>query len=206
MSSLAQKIWKLVVRKPGLTDLAIARKIRGPQSPQQPINQACRRLAKNGLLVRKKRLDGFIGNYPDAVVKREHDANTKVIKHHHGQALSEDKIKEVLELRLASQGWHTKVARGKKHGIDVDAKRENKRWIIEVKGPGSLPAMRVNYFIAILGETLQRMDDPLARYSICLPDMSQYRSLWKRLPTLAKKRTHISILFVSPEGVVEELD
>ncbi len=65
--------------------------------------------------------------------------------------------------------------------------------------------MRVNYFLSILGELLQRMDDPDARYSIALPDMQQFRRLWQRLPQLAKARTTISALFVSPSGKVEEV-
>jgi len=54
-------------------------------------------------------------------------------------------------------------------------------------------------------ELLQRMDDPDARYSIALPDMQQFRRLWQRLPQLAKARTTISALFVSPSGNVEEV-
>jgi hypothetical protein len=65
--------------------------------------------------------------------------------------------------------------------------------------------MRVNYFLAIFGETFQRMDDPRARYSIALPKMRQFKGLWFRLPTLAKRRTEISALFVSQNGEVEEL-
>jgi hypothetical protein len=62
--------------------------------------------------------------------------------------------------------------------------------------------MRVNYFVAILGEMLQRMDDPNARYSIALPDLAQFRGLWERLPRLAKTRTRISALFVDAKGHV----
>ncbi len=120
------------------------------------------------------------------------------------EALSEDEIKEVLVKWLSKQGWDSKVAWGRTQGIDVEATRGGERWVIEVKGPGSRPQMRVNYFIGILGETLQRMDDPLARYSIALPELPQYRGLWGRLPGLAKKRTKISILFVSTDGKIEE--
>ena len=65
--------------------------------------------------------------------------------------------------------------------------------------------MRVNYFLAILGETLQRMDDEAACYSIAFPDMAQYRGLWIRLPDLAKSRTGISALFVTHDGEVTEV-
>jgi hypothetical protein len=62
--------------------------------------------------------------------------------------------------------------------------------------------MRVNYFLAILGETLQRMDDPRAKYSIALPDVQQFRTLWQRFPHTAKERTEITALFVSEDGKV----
>lgn len=65
--------------------------------------------------------------------------------------------------------------------------------------------MRVNYFLAKLGETLQRMSDPNAKYSIALPDMPQYRNLWNRLPRLAKERTGISVLFVNEKKEIEEV-
>jgi hypothetical protein len=65
--------------------------------------------------------------------------------------------------------------------------------------------MRVNYFIGILGETLQRMDDPATVYSIALPDVAQFQRLWYRLPVLAKARTQIAVLFVNDKGDVREL-
>lgn len=93
----------------------------------------------------------------------------------------------------------------KQPGTDIVAIRNGEQWIIEAKGSGSLNPMRVNYFLAILGELLQRMNDPTARYSIALPDMQQFRRLWQRLPELAKSRTTISALFVDTSGHVEEV-
>lgn len=116
---------------------------------------------------------------------------------------SEDAVKKHLKLWLEQQGWSVKVAWGKTRGVDIEATKSGSRWLIEVKGIGSLQPMRVNYFIGMLGETLQRMDDPKAAYSIALPDHPQYRGLWNRLPELAKKRTQITMLFVAPNGRVE---
>jgi len=127
-------------------------------------------------------------------------------KNHDVEALSEDEIKQCLEAELRRQGWETEVAWGNQQGIDIDARRGQERWIIEVKGPGSRPPMRVNYFLAILGELLQRMDDPEARYSLALPDLPQFRRLWERLPALAKERTGIGAIFVSKDGAIEFLD
>jgi len=101
------------------------------------------------------------------------------------------------------QGWQTRVAWGGTHGIDIEARRSSERWIIEVKGSGSLNPMRVNYFLSILGELLQRMDDPSARYSIALPDLNQFRNLWSRLPNLAKQRTTIDAIFVAEDGMID---
>ena len=93
----------------------------------------------------------------------------------------------------------------KDRGIDIEAFKDDQRWIIEAKGVGSRDQMRVNYFLAILGETLQKMNDTQAKYSISLPDHRQYRNLWIRLPELAKSRTGITILFVGREGSVREV-
>jgi hypothetical protein len=93
---------------------------------------------------------------------------------------------------------------GNARGVDIAATRDGERWVIEVKGLGSLQPMRVNYFLAILGETLQRMDSAETRYSIALPDVAQFRGLWQRLPELAKRRTTITALFVGADGSVRE--
>lgn len=84
------------------------------------------------------------------------------------------------------EGWHSQVAWGNPRGIDIDARRDSEQWIIEVKGPGARQPMGVNYFIGIFGETLLRMDDPGAKYSIAFPDFPKHRGLWDRLPGLAK--------------------
>ena len=116
-----------------------------------------------------------------------------------------DSAVAALRCKLGSAGWRVETAWGHAPGVDIDARRGKERWLIEIKGPGSRQPMRVNYFLSILGETLQRMDDPAARYSIALPDMAQYRGLWERLPALAKERTAIDILFVDADGNIENI-
>jgi hypothetical protein len=119
------------------------------------------------------------------------------------EALSEDEVKRGVKAWLEASGWQVSVVWGRGHGIDILATKGNERWVIEAKGCGSLNPMRVNYFVSMLGELLQRMDDPKARYSIALPDMKQFRGLWERLPSLAKSRTGISALFVGASGNVQ---
>ena len=192
--------------------------------PRQAVNQACRSLEGQKQLVRSRdvcprcgvtkilnRYQGgnglSSGNIKESAkpTYRPQKATSRSdrVRNHDVEALSEDEIKEVLVRWLDEDGWSSNVAWGRTPGIDIEATKGKKRWVIEAKGPGSRPQMRVNYFIGILGEMLQRMDDPGAKYSIALPDLPQYRGLWNRLPQLAKKRTDISIIFVTAGGKIE---
>lgn len=205
MNPLPNRLQELIKSEPGLSDRELTDRLLGSSAGQQSINQAARSLAAQGLVRRHKRPDGILGNYPGDFVPPHGETTTSVEKNHDVEALSEDEIKRVLESFLKSGGWEVQVAWGKERGIDIEAFRGTHRWVIEVKGPGSRQQMRVNYFLAILGETLQRMDDPEARYSIALPDLQQYRNLWNRLPRLAKHRTQISLLLIGEDGAVTEL-
>lgn len=209
MAALKQQIIDVLARTPGLTDREITNLVKGPSGPQQPVNVACRELAAKGILDRRRRDDGLIGNYPNGTRIASSQLNpaqsvSSCGRHQRDHDLSEDEVKRLLSRWLEREGWTVKVAWGKERGLDIDAIRGEERWCIEVKGCGSRPEMRVNYFIGILGETLQRMHDPNARYSIAFPNMKQFRGLWTRLPQLAKERTVITALFVSSDGDVAE--
>ncbi len=206
MASLPKELLQFVKKSPGLTDREITDALRGESAPQQPINIAARALVTSGQLLRKRRTDGLIGNFPSdgkyvAVVATRTAAPAKADL----MDQSEDKIKHWVKEWLVSEGWQVEVLWARDRGIDIRATRDGKHWIIEVKGIGSLPAMRVNYFLCILGETLQRMNDTGMKYSICLPNVQQFRNLWTRLPRLAKERTRITALFVDVSGKVTEV-
>jgi hypothetical protein len=205
MATLAQQILEAVQKQPGITDRWLAEALFGPGTPQQRVNGECRRMVDLGLIDRNIRPDGLIGNYctgkeigPRPAAVSAPPVNDTVF--------SEDQLKTVLQGWLEAQGWTVQIAWAKTRGIDLHARKGEDRWIIEAKGSGSLDAMRVNYFLGVLGETLQRMDDPKAAYSIALPDVKQFRNLWARLPVLAKQRTTITALFVRRDGEVEQVD
>jgi hypothetical protein len=205
MASLPERIMLLVGKTPGLTDRQVTTNLLGASAAQQSVNIAARGLVRKGRLVRKRRDDGLIGNFLVEAVATQAPLEAKVRVTLPNEDLSEDRLKHHLREWLRSNSWEAEIAWGHERGIDIRAFRDGKRWIIEVKGVGSRPEMRVNYFIGILGETLQRMDDPASKYSISLPDVPQFRRLWSRLPRLAKKRTEISALFVSATGQVTEV-
>src|SRR5258708_5583166 len=161
-------------------------------------------LSANGQASRSQFSDGLLGNYP-ADMDAPEPQRYLVMENGQSEITSEDKVKRSLKAWLEASGWEVSVIWGRAHGIDLEAKRNGQRWIIEAKGCGSRNPMRVNYFLGILGELLQRMDDPDVRYSLALPDTHQFRRLVPPLPQLAKARTTISALFVSPSGKVEEV-
>lgn len=206
MPSLKERLAQLVEVIPGLTDRELADRLVGAKAPQQPVNQAARSLASVGVVRRLPRPDGKIGNFP-AGIPEPTPRTTEELAIARGESgwPAEDGVKRHVQTWLEAAGWRVNVVWGRGHGIDVDAVRAEERWRIEVKGGGSRGAMRVNYFLAVLGELLQRMDDPTARYSVALPDLPQFRGLWSRLPALAKFRTGFTALFVDPSGGVVEM-
>lgn len=64
MPTLTTQLLELVAKSPGHTDRELAEILRGPGAAQQAINQEARLLAGRNLLLRQKRPDGLIGNYP----------------------------------------------------------------------------------------------------------------------------------------------
>ena len=202
--TLKEQILKRVSEFPGSTDTEL--ELFFKKSHQQ-INQTCRHLERQGFLLRRKNpfKGNVIGNFPTGIPFMETHQNPDPIPQE-GQDLQEEDIKRILTDKLCSDGWSVKTAWGHSPGADIDATKNGHRWLIEVKGPGSRSPMRVNYFLSILGEILQRMEDPKAKYSIALPDMEQYRRLWNKLPKLAKERTTIDLILVDQSGKLTVLN
>jgi hypothetical protein len=112
--------------------------------------------------------------------------------------LSEDRVKAAVKYVLELEGWTTRVQFGRLHGIDIEATRGSDRLVLEVKGEGSLSAMRVNYFLGALGELLQRMDSPAAHYGLALPAHRQFIGLIVRLPDWVCQRLGLCFYLVRP--------
>lgn len=204
--SLKERIITYLQDKDGLTDREIANVVLGATEPQQAVNQVCRTLEGKGILKRMNRKDGLIGNYLVTEGLLAESSPEKQAEHaeESSSVFKEDNLKQIMKEYLHAEGWETQIAWGRTPGIDMNAIRGNERWIIEVKGLGSSNPMNVNYFLGVLAETLQRMEDPNAKYSIVLPDVKQFRNLWNRLPLLAKKRTGITAIFIDELGSIDE--
>ena len=142
MSTLAERIVRLLEHNPGLTDREITDSLNDHSAPQQPINQKCHALKDKGVLVRRTRSDGLIGNYlasqaVNSIVVRRDETDQKSTNDN----LSEDDVKRFLEKWLVGEGWQVQVAWGHSQGVDIEARQGTRRWVIEVKGGGSLQPM-----------------------------------------------------------------
>lgn len=206
MPTIPDRVIILLKKKPGLSDREITNIILGHNANQQYVNQTCRSLEVRGVISRRKRPDSRIGNYLSNLKPESSSQLSSIPSVQERDPLSEDEIKRSLQAWLDLQGWSVEIAYGKSRGADVVACRGKERWIIEVKGRGSRPQMKINYFLAVLGEILQRMNELNSKYSIVLPDLKQFRNLWNKLPELAKSRIGITALFVDEFGNVKIVD
>ena len=119
--------------------------------------------------------------------------------------LSDKLIKQILENYLVARGWDIAVSTVTDRGIDIKAKRDTASWIIRANFFKPPREGIVISFVSVLGEILQRMDDPSKKYSVAFPDIKPFRRLWDRLPTLAKDSMGITALFVNQTGTVNEI-
>lgn len=203
MATLKEKIIGELEKESHLSDRELTDRILGIGQPQQPVNIACRELEKKNIIRRTLRpIKNYLSNVDIGIQHHVESMNDN--SNTSTNELNEEAIKQIIYNKLVSEDWQVEIAWGKTHGADVVAQKGNQKWIIEIKGCGSLNAMRVNYFLSIIGELLQRMDDSNAKYSIALPNMKQFRKLWERFPKLAKERTTISAMFISKDGSILE--
>ena len=200
----SSEVISLLRDRPGLSDREITDMLLGRGKAQQSVNGMCRRLAREGVVERRQRPDGILGNYLTDAGTLEPLSQAVEPKGHQSMKQGEDQVQQTLATYLRSLGWTIRhLAHGKSHGVDIEAECGGQRWLIEVKGSGSRPEMRQNYFLNVLGQILCRMNDPAAQYSIAVPDTPQFRKLWSRFPAEAKSRTQITALFVSQADVEE---
>lgn len=120
--------------------------------------------------------------------------------------MSEDQAKQHLEKWFNCNGWRTEIHWGHTRGVDILATTVSERWVVEVKGSGTSQQMQLNYFLAILGEIIQRIDSEEVKYSIALPNLDRYRTLWNNLSDLVKARLGVTLLLVSEEGEISEIN
>jgi DNA-binding MarR family transcriptional regulator len=175
---------------------------------RQAVNQVCRKLEAQGRIHRRVGPDGKLVNQivdeppmgqlrvAQSTPQRPADATATLIL--------EDDVKRAVRDFLLARGLSVEVKWGRERGIDVTAHGQTERWIVEAKGEVASDQQQGNYFLGVIGELLQRMDDPSARYALALPNNRRFRGRVSRLPRLARQRLALTVLFVNADGRVTE--
>jgi hypothetical protein len=207
MATLADRILTAIRYAP-LDDDVLAKRL--GVGHRQAVNQAARRLEAQGRVRRFTGPDRKIVNaLPDSPVQQIPEAIPPRVAPG-GSRITEDEVKEAVRAHLTTQGFNVAVAWGRVRGIDIDARHlDGRRYVIEAKAEvGKNGPQQVNYFIGMLGELIQRMDDAHALYGIALPDNRQYQGLVDRLPALAKERLRLAVFWVRRDGdeLIVEVD
>lgn len=210
MEDLLEQVLDRVTASPGLTDREITNGLLGRKARVQRVNYAAHRLVQQGKIERRRSPGGRTGNYAagttDSVFPETGRKGSLPDPGNSVMNMSEEDVKRNVKKWLEADGWDVGVNWEHGRGIDIEAKRGNERWVIEAKGSGSRNPIKHIYFLTVLGETLQRMDDPETHYGIALPDTYKFRKLWTRLPDLAKSRMRIKALFVGAGGNIDLVD
>jgi len=209
--NLAEQILYLAKAFPGLTDRQIADRLSGEEVSHHVVDLAVQALVRKGKLVQEDHPDGKIGCYLSGetglrAVDEELEAPAPEGSGKPVLNMPEEEVKRNVENWLKASGWDVQVNWGAGRGIDIEARRGNQRWVIEAKGSGSSKPTKNTHFSVLLGEALQRMDDPYTRYGIAFPDTNRYRKLWAKLPALAKSRLRLEVLFVRSDGRIRFME
>ena len=198
VATIAERILAAIRYSP-LDDDVLAKRL--GVSQRQAINQAARGLEVQGKL---KRVVGPDGKIVNALVDRQINSGPpagalRVTSIQPGGPISEDEVKGAVRDHLKAGGFEVQVAWGRVRGIDIEANHlDGRRYVIEAKAEtGASGPQQVNYFLGMLGELLQRMNDPESTYGIALPDNDQYRGLVERLPRLVRERLGLVVFWVA---------
>jgi hypothetical protein len=108
LTTVAQRIVTALSGRSGLSDRELTDVVLGPGKPQQSINAECRRLEQKGVIDRRFRGDGKIGNFLSGQPLGErNDRSPPTLSISDG--LSEDAVKQHLSAWLVAAGWAIEV-------------------------------------------------------------------------------------------------
>jgi len=162
------------------------------------VNQACRHLEPQGIVRRdataRPILNELIGT-PDGPKSRSRNRYRSGAEA--AVTLTEDDVRDAVKRLLESQGYTVTVRWGRDRGIDIEANHEKERLVLEAEGESRQGPQQRNYFTNAIGELVERMTDPPAKYGLALPDNPQFRGLVERLPPYVWDRLQFCVYFVS---------
>jgi hypothetical protein len=207
----------LRARSEGLTDAELAALLR---KRHQHINQTCRTLANQGLIIRDNAYGGIInkasGRVPETPTREPHPLAASTAD----EWTWEGNVQSRVATHLAKTGWSIIAVANtaqRERGVDIIAERDGRRMLVEVKGwpsttyargeragqpkptPPTLQA--THWFAELLTSLIRRGAEPGSRLAMGLPDMPRYRSLLGEADW-ALERLDITVYLVTADGAV----
>jgi hypothetical protein len=199
----------------GLTDAELAAAL---GKGRRHINKTCHVMADQWLTTREDILRGIVNK---AAGQKSHPvATSRPAKRTDQDWAWEGNVQSRLVTHLVAHGWSivqvADTAR-QERGIDIDAKRDGQRLLIEVKGwpsttyargerAGQLKPARPNtqathWFAEAFTTLIRRGAEPDTRLAIGLPDMPRYRALLGEA-AWALQPLDITVYLVTADGTV----
>lgn len=124
------------------------------------------------------------------------------------ETTDEDYIKAKVKSYAEGKGWQvTSIAWALQSGPDLVATKDGRSWFIEAKGAGKKGVQFKYYlssFLTGLGQLVTRMTSPDGKYSLAVPDIPAYRSMWeRRVSQWLQETLNLTMIFVDGESVTE---
>jgi hypothetical protein len=207
----------LGARSAGMTDAELATML---GKRHQHINQTCRMLESQGLIIRENAYGGIVNKVSSGEQSSFREARPETDT----TALEwawEGNVQSRMATHLAQTGWSIiRVAdtAQRERGVDIIAERGGQRLLVEAKGWPSTtyargeragqpkptqPALQATHWFAEgLATLIRRGGEPGTRLALALPDMPRYRTLLGEVGW-ALERLDIRVYLVIAEGVVE---
>jgi hypothetical protein len=102
-----------------------------------------------------------------------------------GQAgMDEETVKDAVAAFLKHEGYTVFAGKKREKGVDIQARKEPEKLVVEAKGEGSRNEMFNNFFVAALGQIVQRRSMNATDYGVALPAHSKYIRLIDELDDL----------------------
>lgn len=114
--------------------------------------------------------------------------------------MREPEVEKNIREHLKNNGWVVKP-RKNKFGIDIEATKNNRNIVIEVKGCGLHATAMSNNFNNVFGQIIKDMKDKNAEYYVAFPHIQPYIRLWESISDLAKNRLRVNVIWVDTNGV-----
>jgi Holliday junction resolvase-like predicted endonuclease len=204
-------------RPEGMTDAELAALL---GKRHQHINQTCRMLADQGLIIRDNAYGGIVnkvsGEAPERPTREPPPSATSTAE----EWTWEGNVQSRIVTHLAKTGWNIIAVANtaqRERGVDIIAERDGQRMLVEVKGwPSAMyargeragqpkptqPTLQASHWFAeLLTSLIRRGAEHGSRLAMGLPDMPRYRTLLGEA-AWALERLDITVYLVTAEGAV----